>query len=194
MEGSLPLPLRLGLLDGRGVAVAGAGATASAVAEVCTRLGARVDVWDPAELDLLDEDAVGARVEEAAGTRGLHAVVVDAGERFAAGGMRAAADAAWVVARAAGARAMIEDPDGGKLVLIAPAPGAGEHAHATRAALENLARTLSIEWARHDIRPTTIAPGRDTAAHDVAVLAAYVASPAGDYFSGCVFSLGGAGG
>jgi citronellol/citronellal dehydrogenase len=85
---------------------------------------------------------------------------------------------------------MIEAPAGGKLVLLAPAPGAGSHAAAARAALENMARTLSIEWARHAIRTTAIAPAEATAPAEVAALVAYLASPAGDYFSGCVFALG----
>jgi citronellol/citronellal dehydrogenase len=85
---------------------------------------------------------------------------------------------------------MIDAEAGGKLVFIAPPPGAGEHAEATRAALENLARTTSIEWARYAIRPTAIAPGDGTSADEVASLVAFLASPAGDYYSGCLFSLG----
>ena len=34
-----------------------------------------------------------------------------------------------------------------------------------------------------------IAPGEKTSVDDVAALVAYLASPAGDYFSGCRFSL-----
>jgi citronellol/citronellal dehydrogenase len=85
---------------------------------------------------------------------------------------------------------MIEAPAGGKIVLLAPPPDAGPHAEAARDALENLARTLSIEWARHGIRITAITPGTATTAGEVASLVAYLASPAGDYFSGCRFSLG----
>ena len=47
------------------------------------------------------------------------------------------------------------------IVLIAPPPGDPHHA-AARAGLENLARTLSIEWARHRIRPVAILPGART--------------------------------
>ena len=49
-------------------------------------------------------------------------------------------------------------PPRGLIVLIAPPPGDAHHA-AARAGLENLARTLSIEWARHGIRPVAILPG-----------------------------------
>ncbi|MDQ6914522.1 MAG: hypothetical protein M3155_01770, partial [Actinomycetota bacterium] len=78
-------------------------------------------------------------------------------------------------------------------LVLAPPPGAGPHAEAARAALENLARTLSIEWARHQIRVVAIAPAAGTEAAEVGALVAYLASPAGDYFSGCVLSLGEAG-
>ena len=51
--------------------------------------------------------------------------------------------------------------DGGLVVVIAPAPGAGEHAEAARAGLENLARTLSIEWARFATRAVAVARQQD---------------------------------
>jgi NAD(P)-dependent dehydrogenase (short-subunit alcohol dehydrogenase family) len=76
---------------------------------------------------------------------------------------------------------------GGLFLLIAPPPG-DAHAEAARAGLENLARTLSIEWARFNVRPVAIHPaGGDE--HAVAEICAYLASEAGGYFSGCVFSL-----
>jgi NAD(P)-dependent dehydrogenase (short-subunit alcohol dehydrogenase family) len=82
-------------------------------------------------------------------------------------------------------------PPSGRIVYLAPASDAGEHAGAARAGLENLARTLSIEWARHGITLVTIAPGEATAAGEVAALCAYLASPAGAYFSGCLLDLRG---
>ena len=68
-----------------------------------------------------------------------------------------------------------------------------EHADAACAGLENLARTLSIEWARHGITPVTIAPGA-SAMGEAAALVAYLASPAGAYFSGCLLDLPGVAG
>ena len=191
---------RPGLLDGQVVAVVCGGPLARASAEACAELGAEVVALGPGAdpdgaLDPLDEAGVTAALAEAAARHGgLHAVVVDAAGLFAApppglDPLRAAVDAAWIAARAAANAAMIDVPDGGKLVLVSPAPGAGTHAQATRAALENLARTLSIEWARHGIRITAIAPDTETTPAEVAGLAAYLASPAGDYFSGCLFSL-----
>ena len=52
-----------------------------------------------------------------------------------------------------------------------------------------MARTLSIEWARFGIRPVTILPGAQSDDAAVASLVAYLASQAGDYFSGCVLEL-----
>jgi hypothetical protein len=77
-------------------------------------------------------------------------------------------------------------------VLLGPRPRDGAHAGALGAALENTARTLSIEWARHAIRTAAVLPGDATSDDDVAGLIAYLASRAGDYFSGCAFTLGAA--
>jgi NAD(P)-dependent dehydrogenase (short-subunit alcohol dehydrogenase family) len=103
-------------------------------------------------------------------------------------GPRDVLDGAWLALRpAAGARIAAERP--GLLLLLAPPP-ADAGAEAARAGLENLARTLSIEWARHGIRPVAILPGESTEPEEVAELAAFLASPAGDYYSGCAFRLG----
>jgi hypothetical protein len=173
---------RSGLLEGQAVVIAaGAGAFGDAAARACTDLGASVQRLDA---DPLDEDATAGAVGR---LERVDVLVDDAAARFGAGGLRCAADGAWIAARAVATAFMIEA--GGKLVLVAPPPDAGEHAEATRAAVENLARTLSIEWARYDIRVAAIHPGASTPPADVAALVAYLASPAGDYFSGCVFAL-----
>jgi NAD(P)-dependent dehydrogenase (short-subunit alcohol dehydrogenase family) len=85
---------------------------------------------------------------------------------------------------------LIPGGEGGKLLLVAPASDAGEHAEAVRAGLENLARTLSVEWARHRITAVAIAPGPETTDEQVAELLGYLLSPAGDYFTGCRLELG----
>jgi citronellol/citronellal dehydrogenase len=191
---SQPAVFRSGLLDGEVVIVAGAGPFGRAAAEACAALGAAVSVL---EADGLDEDAVAAEVGAIAARRGgVGTLVVDAAGRFAdtdpqLDPMRATADAAWLAARSVATGAMIDAEEGGKIVFVAPAPNAGPHAEVARAALENLARTLSIEWARHAIRPTAILPGTRTTDDEVSGLVAYLTSPAGDYFSGCAFSLGG---
>jgi hypothetical protein len=82
--------------------------------------------------------------------------------------------------------------DGGRIVYLAPSAADGEFSDAAGAALENLIRTLSVEWARHDVTAVTIVPGAQSTANEVAGLVAYLASPAGAYFSGCRLDLGGA--
>ena len=189
---SAPAPLlRPGILEGLVVAVAGESDDARALASHCRGLGAVVEALAAGT----GEDEAAAAVERVLSAhRRLDVLVVDAAGAFTAASanpLRAACDGAWVLARPAALQAWIPDEgEGGKLVLLAPPPGAGEHAEATRAALENMARELSIEWARYGIRTAAIAPADDTASEDVRDLVAYLASPAGDYYSGCLFTLG----
>ena len=163
-----------------------------ALTGVLDRLGATVH---PLSADPHDEAATDAAVR----TLGpVDTLLVDAAAAFASAGaqedelgaLRAALDGAWAACRAVAAAAWIPAGRPGKIVLVGPAPDAGVHAEAARAALENLARTLSIEWSRHGIRPTAIAPGGATPADEVATLVAFLASPAGDYFSGTRLDLG----
>lgn len=177
--------LRGGLLEGTVVATAGG---ADHLAAACAALGATTVMLDA---DLRDEDALAAA---AAAVGPVHTLVCDAATPFAAvgggvDGLREGLGQAWNATRAV-ANAVWRPGDGGKLVLLAPRPRNGAHAAALGAALENTARTLSIEWARYAIRSTAILPGDATGDHDVAQLVAYLASPAGDYFSGCAFRLG----
>jgi NAD(P)-dependent dehydrogenase (short-subunit alcohol dehydrogenase family) len=133
-----------------------------------------------------DEDAMAATVPGDA-----DALVHDLRPAFAADGMAPALDRAWVTIRAVATTAFIAGERGGKVVLVAPAPDAADpSAQGARAAAENLARTLSIEWARYGIRTVAITPGADTSDAQLGALAAYLASPAGDYFSGCRLALG----
>ena len=104
------------------------------------------------------------------------------------GGMQAVLDGAWLTVRPVARGAMI-DHGGGLVVLLAPRPGSPE-AEAARAGLENMARTLSVEWARFAVRPVAILPGAATSPAEVAELVAFLASPAGEYYSGCAFTLG----
>lgn len=179
--------LRAELLDGVTVALAG---DADHVADACGRLGARLRVID---VPLLDESAVAEAVEAIRAGGQISALVCDAAALFAADGggvdgLRAGMDSAWNATRAV-CNAAWKDGDGGKLVLLGPRPRDGAHAAALGAALENTARTLSIEWARYGVRTTAVLPGDATTDEQVGELVAYLVSPAGDYFSGCAFSL-----
>jgi NAD(P)-dependent dehydrogenase (short-subunit alcohol dehydrogenase family) len=140
----------------------------------------------------------------------LDLLVVDGAGLFAQGGLRTCLDAAWNVTRAVvnlaflpAASSASNRPVRGssnrselglptrRIVYVAPAPDVGEFAGAACAGLENLARTLSTEWARYGIAVVTVAPGEATGAGEVAALCAYLASPAGAYFSGCLLDLRG---
>jgi citronellol/citronellal dehydrogenase len=128
----------------------------------------------------------------------------------------------WLMTHTVATRAMIPDSRGGKIVNVTLSPHHGlpgmAHSSAARAAVENLTRVLSIEWARFGIRLTALAPGpfatetlmtkypkqvvegvastvplgRLGTEEEFAWLVAYVASPAGDYFSGAILTLDGA--
>ena len=175
------------------------------VREACEQLGSRVHVHarDTAAEDGAAMDRVVGAIASAAvpgddatdgtdASAGVDMLVVDGAALFAAGGLRACLDGAWDATRAVVNCALLPAGRGGRIVYLAPVPGAGEGAEAARAGLENLARTLSVEWARHDITTVTIAPGMQSTDGEVGALVAYLASPAGAYFSGCRLDLRGA--
>jgi NAD(P)-dependent dehydrogenase (short-subunit alcohol dehydrogenase family) len=212
--------LRPGLLQGVSVMLAGAPGEPSAsqsltgeVGAACAGLGARVlelaldgDTLDsangeqtleaaadrlladgPGRLEILVIDGAGlfARALAAAGSDGRSAPA-----RVA---LRACLDASWSVTHALVNRAFLREGRGGRIVYLLP-DGDAEHAAAARSGLENLARTLSIEWARHAITTVAVVPSSGSAggaASQVAALTAYLASPAGAYFSGCLLDLRG---
>ena len=140
--------------------------------------------------------------------------------------MRLNVEGTWLMTHAVATRAMMGGPDGeprgGKIVNVTLSPHHGlpgmAHSSAARAAVENLTRVLSIEWARFGIRLTAVAAGHfatetlrtkypkpiveavaDTVPlgrlgteEEFAWLVAYLAGPGGDYFSGAILTLDGA--
>ncbi|HWX75698.1 MAG TPA: hypothetical protein VNZ05_10345 [Solirubrobacteraceae bacterium] len=171
-----------------------------AVQRAFLALGARVS-----ECELLDagepasEEEVQAAVASAlAQAERVEMLIVDGAGLYAGAGagrdgLRACLQASWNVTRAVANAAFIPAEKGGRIAYVAPAPGAGLHAPAARAGLENLSRTLSIEWARYGVTAVTIGPGDRSAPSELAALAAYLASPAGAYFSGTLLDLSGPG-
>jgi citronellol/citronellal dehydrogenase len=127
----------------------------------------------------------------------------------------------WLMTHAVATKAMIP-AGGGKVVSLTISPHNGlagmAHSSAARAAVENLMRVLSIEWARYGIRlnaialgqfatdtlmtkypkqivegvASTIPLGRLGTPEEIAWLVAYLASPAGDFVSGAVLTVDGA--
>jgi NAD(P)-dependent dehydrogenase (short-subunit alcohol dehydrogenase family) len=202
--------LRPGLLDGVCIALARApagDALAAALGEACTALSGTL-----LELPLgSSEEALEVRLR---GAGPIDLLVLDAAGAFAAASAHASRDAggrapgraalvdslqySWELTRALAGVAFIERERAGRIVLIAPPGDGGDeelagYARAARAGLENLARTLSIEWSRYSITTVAIATSAKTPPEELAALCAYLASPAGAYFSGCVLALGGFG-
>ncbi len=213
--------LRPGLLEGLSILLAGAPARTdrgealgAAVRAACAELGASVSecqlscagslaVEEAAMVEAVDCALADAGVVDLLVVDGASLFTCAAGEAPEHGraALRRCLDGSWNVTRAVADRAFLASGRGGRIVYLAPTPDAGEHADAARAGLENLARTLSIEWARHGITAVAIAPGAAAAtattaaavamAAEVAALTAYLASPAGAYFSGCLLDLRG---
>jgi citronellol/citronellal dehydrogenase len=136
--------------------------------------------------------------------------------------LRLNVEGTWLMSHTVATRAMIPDSRGGKIVNVTLSPHHGlpgmAHSSAARAAVENLTRVLSIEWARFGIRLTALAAGhfatetlrtkypqqvvdgvagtvplgRLGTEEEFAWLVAYLASPAGDYLSGAILTIDGA--
>jgi hypothetical protein len=169
-------------------AVAVAGPSTQEITAVLEDLGARVHTLPAAHGS--DEEDVGRWASEHSG---LRAVVYDARSSFGGGGPEALARTvlqAWLAAREVAVGALIEGTEPGKVVLVGPAGDAGPQAEAARAALESLARTLSVEWARYGITTVMLAPSAVVDEARLAELVAFLCSPAGDYVSGCRLEVG----
>ena len=183
--------LKPDLLEGRAIALAGG--VPEAARERLGALGARVELVPLDESLGEDEERVG---DWARARLPLDAVVYDATVTFGEGGeeaLRAALELAWVAVREVATGALIPGDAPGKALLIGPRPDAGAFAEAARAALENLARTLSVEWARYGVTAAMIAPGNATTDEQLAELVCFLVSEAGGYVSGCRLELGAVG-
>jgi citronellol/citronellal dehydrogenase len=127
----------------------------------------------------------------------------------------------WQMTHAAAEKACIPQRSG-KVISVTLSPHHGMpgmvHSGAARAAVENMMRTLSIEWARFNITLCAVAAGQfDTEVlrtkypkqvsenvartvplqrlgtpAEMAWMVAYLASTAGDFLSGCVVTVDGA--
>jgi citronellol/citronellal dehydrogenase len=127
----------------------------------------------------------------------------------------------WLMTHAAATKAFIPQ-GGGKVLSVTLSPHHGMpgmvHSGAARAAVENMMRTLAVEWARFGIKTCALAAGQfktetlmtkyprqvvDNLEHSIPIgragrseemawLVAYLASPAGDFFSGTTITIDGA--
>ena len=184
--------------------------------------------------DIREEDQVEALVEGVCERHGsIDLLVNNAGGQYLSPAeditpkgfrtvIRLNVEGTWLMTHAVATRAMIPEARGGKIVNVTLSPHHGlpgmAHSSAARAAVENLTRVLSIEWARFGIRLTALAAGhfgtetlrtkypaavvegvagtvplqRLGTEEEFAWLVAFLASPAGDYFSGAVLTIDGA--
>lgn len=124
--------------------------------------------------DVREPDQVGGLLDEVLDRFGsIDVLVNNAGGQFDAPpeeislkGWRAvfnlSLDAVWNLTREVATRTMIPG-EGGLVVFCGFSPRRGipgfAHASAARAALENLAGGLAMEWSRHRIRAVCVAPG-----------------------------------
>lgn len=184
--------------------------------------------------DIREEQQVDSMVEEVLGRHEqVDLLVNNAGGQFLAPAesitpkgfrtvIRLNVEGTWLVTHAVATKAMIPSGRGGKVFSVTLSPHNGmpgmAHSGAARAAVENLMRTLSVEWARFGIRLLALAAGQfetqtlltkypqaivERIGHTIplgrmgterefAWLVAYLASPAGDFFSGTVITMDGA--
>jgi len=184
--------------------------------------------------DIREEEQVDALVDGVLDEHGrIDLLVNNAGGQFMAPAesitpkgfrtvIRLNVEGTWLMTHAVATKAMIPSGRGGKVLSVTLSPHNGmpgmAHSGAARAAVENLMRTLSIEWARFGIRllalaagqfgtetlltkyprpivermAQTIPLGRLGTEREWAWLVAYLASPAGDFFSGAVLTMDGA--
>jgi len=254
-ESSRSQVFRDGLLDGRVVAVSGAGtglgresalelarlgATVvgcgrreEPLAETAALAGGLPGAFEHEALDIREEERVDAFFDGLLERHGrLDVLVNNAGGQFLSPaeaispkGFRTVVElnvtGTWLMSHAAATKAFIPG-GGGKILSVTLSPHNGMpgmvHSGAARAAVENMMRTLSIEWSRFGITTCAIAAGQfatetlltkyprevvENVAHsiplgrtgrpeEIAWLVAYLASPAGDFYSGTTITLDGA--
>jgi citronellol/citronellal dehydrogenase len=132
---------------------------------------------------------------------------------------RLAVDAVWDLTRTVAERSMIPNKDGVVVFIgFSPRRGMAEMAHAAaaRAAIENLAGSLALEWSQHGIRTVCVALGniategldgygpervaewerevplgRLGTPEEAAALIAFLASPGGGYVTGTTVVMDG---
>jgi citronellol/citronellal dehydrogenase len=216
-----------------GATVIGCGRRAEPIEETRAAIEAFGGKAEAVGCDIRDEIAVDALVDGVLERHGrLDVLLNNAGGQFlapaetiSAKGFRTVIElnvqGTWNMTQAAATKAFIPQ-EGGKVISVTLSPHQGMpgmvHSGAARAAVENMMRTLSVEWSRYGIRLCAIAPGQfDTEVfrnkyppvivetvprtiplgrmgrpEEMAWLVAYLASPAGDFFSGAVLTLDGA--
>jgi citronellol/citronellal dehydrogenase len=216
-----------------GATVIGCGRRSEPLEETAAKAAGLEGAFEHEPLDIRDEAGVERFVAAAVERhRRLDVLVNNAGGQFLSPaeaitpkGFRTVIElnvlGTWLMTHAAATKAFIPQEQG-KVISVTLSPHNGMpgmvHSGAARAAVENMMRTLSVEWARFGIRTCAVAAGQfDTETlrtkyprqvvenvagtvpvgrlgteEEMAWLLAYLASPAGDFFSGAVVTIDGA--
>ncbi len=216
-----------------GATVIGCGRRSEPLADAVEAIRRAGGVAEAEQMDIRDADAVEALFDRVLERHGrLDLLVNNAGGQFMSPaeaispkGFRTVTElnvqGTWQMTHAAATKAFIPQRSG-KVISVTISPHNGMpgmvHSGAARAAVENMMRTLSIEWARFGIRLCAVAAGQfDTEVlrtkyppqvaenvhrtiplgrlgtpEEMAWMVAYLASPAGDFLSGCVITIDGA--
>jgi citronellol/citronellal dehydrogenase len=216
-----------------GATVVGCGRREEPLAETAKLAGDLSGSFDREAMDIREEEAVERLIEGVLERHGrLDTLVNNAGGQFLSPaeaispkGFRTVTElnvqGTWLMTHAAATKAFIPQ-GGGKVLSVTLSPHHGMpgmvHSGAARAAVENMMRTLAVEWARFGITTCALAAGqfatetlmnkypqvvvdnlersipigRAGRPEEIAWLVAYLASPAGDFVSGTTITIDGA--
>lgn len=216
-----------------GATVVGCGRRAEPLEETAGLAAGLAGSFEHEAVDIREEEAVEGLIDGLLERHGrLDVLVNNAGGQFLAPaesitpkGFRTVIElnvqGTWLMTHAAATKAFIPQ-GGGKVLSITLSPHNGMpgmvHSGAARAAVENMMRTLAVEWARFGIKLCALAAGqfatetlltkypqvvvdnlersiplgRAGRPEEMAWLVAYLASPAGDFFSGTTITIDGA--
>ncbi|HMT05523.1 MAG: SDR family oxidoreductase [Solirubrobacterales bacterium] len=216
-----------------GAKVIGCGRRQEPLEETATLAEGKRGSFSFSTLDIRDEEAVDSFIERVVADHDrIDVLVNNAGGQFLSPaemispkGFRTVLElnvtGTWLMTHAAATRAFIPQ-ESGAIINVTLSPHNGMpgmvHSGAARAAVENMTRTLSIEWSRFNIRTCSIAAGQfatDTfvnkypkeivesvhqtipmgrvgESEEMGWLIAYLSSAAGAFHSGSVITLDGA--
>ena len=216
-----------------GATVTGCGRRSEPLQETAEAAAGLDGSFEHEAADIREEDAVDRLVDGVLERHGrLDLLVNNAGGQFlspaeaiSAKGFRTVTElnvqGTWLMTHAAATKAFMPQREG-KVVSVTLSPHHGMpgmvHSGAARAAVENMMRTLAIEWARFNVKLCALAAGQfDTEVlrtkypkpvaenvhrtvplqrlgtpEEMAWMVAFLASPAGDFHSGSVITIDGA--
>ncbi|HVO54780.1 MAG TPA: SDR family oxidoreductase [Solirubrobacterales bacterium] len=220
-------------LAGLGATVVGCGRREEPLAQTGELARDLPGAFELEPLDIREEEPVGRFFDALLERHGrLDLLVNNAGGQFLAPaetitpkGFRTVIDlnvnGTWLMTHAAATKAFIPQ-QGGKVISVTLSPHNGMpgmvHSGAARAAVENMMRTLAVEWSRFGIKTCSLAAGqfatdtflskyprevldhvarsiplgRTGEAEEIAWMVAYLASAAGDFVSGTTITIDGA--